>query len=81
MPIPLDCIDGFNEAYYGRPERLLEPSARRSCSAWSFVASDAVARFETTLRRDLHSGAWDAMYGHLRAQPELDGSLRLVVRG
>src|SRR5262245_30223394 len=22
VPIPFDCCDGFNEAYYGRPERL-----------------------------------------------------------
>jgi ubiquinone/menaquinone biosynthesis C-methylase UbiE len=28
VPIPLKCRDGFNEAYYGRPERLLEPAAR-----------------------------------------------------
>src|SRR3954453_1928440 len=37
IPIPLDCIDGFSEAYYGRPERLLEPDVRRAMSAWSFV--------------------------------------------
>jgi len=28
VPIPLHCKDGFNEAYYGRPERLLEDGAR-----------------------------------------------------
>jgi hypothetical protein len=37
VPVPLDCTDGFNEAYYGRPEALLDPAARQSCSAWSFV--------------------------------------------
>jgi len=30
--IPLDCTDGFQEAYYGRPEALLGPEARRACS-------------------------------------------------
>src|SRR5262249_48603093 len=25
LPIPFACVDGFSEAYYGRPERLLEP--------------------------------------------------------
>jgi SAM-dependent methyltransferase len=25
VAIPLDCADGFNEAYYGRPEALLDP--------------------------------------------------------
>ncbi|KZE89940.1 hypothetical protein AVP41_02742 [Microbacterium sp. TNHR37B] len=28
---------------------------------------------------DLDSGVWDARYGHLRALPRFDGSLRLVV--
>jgi hypothetical protein len=72
---------GVGYAQHGRPERLLDPDARRSCSAWSFVAPAAVARFEARLRRDLETGAWEAKYGHLRTQPELDGSLRLIVRG
>ena len=36
MPIPLDCEDGFVEAFYGRPEALLDPEVRRSQSAWAF---------------------------------------------
>jgi hypothetical protein len=37
VPIPIDCTDGFNEAYYARPHRLLDAGARQACSAWSFV--------------------------------------------
>ncbi|MGE0551696.1 MAG: class I SAM-dependent methyltransferase [Kofleriaceae bacterium] len=79
VPIPLDCTDRFNEAYYGRPELLLDPAARRACSAWSFVDTSVVSRFEAHLRRDLDSGAWGATHGHLRTQPQLRGSLRLIV--
>jgi len=79
VPIPLDCRDGFNEAYYGRPERLLDPGARLVCSAWSFVAPEAVARFEARLGEDLASGAWDRRYGALRGQPSFDGPLRLII--
>ncbi|WP_342361993.1 class I SAM-dependent methyltransferase [Terrarubrum flagellatum] len=79
VPIPLDCADGFNEAYYGRPEMLLNPAARLACSAWSFVSDEATQRFETTLRNDLASGAWDRKYGHLRAQSKFGGSLKLVI--
>ncbi|WFR67435.1 hypothetical protein P9139_02410 [Curtobacterium flaccumfaciens] len=25
LPIPFTCVDGFSEAYYARPERLLDP--------------------------------------------------------
>jgi hypothetical protein len=79
VPVPLDCADGFNEAYYGRPEMLLDPAARRACSAWSFVDPAAVARFEAELRRDLDSGAWDAEFGALRRQPAFEGALVLIV--
>jgi hypothetical protein len=79
VPIPLDCTDGFNEAYYGRPEMLLEPGARLSCSAWSFVDQPVVRRFERDLGNDISSGAWDERYGPLRTKPFFEGSLKLIV--
>ncbi|GAA0310363.1 class I SAM-dependent methyltransferase [Kineococcus aurantiacus] len=78
VDVPLGCVDGFSEAYYGRPELLLDPGARRANSAWSFVGPDVERRFERTLRADLASGAWDREFGHLRRQPSFAGSLRLV---
>ena len=63
---PVRCADGFNEAYYGRPEALLDRSARRSCSAWSFVPDEVHERFERALGRDLADGSWDRDHGHLR---------------
>jgi SAM-dependent methyltransferase len=79
VPVPLDCTDGFNEAYYGRPEALLEPAARRSCSAWSFVSAAVHDRFARDLSRDLSDGTWDDRYGHLRTRPSFAGSLILAV--
>ncbi len=79
VPIPLHCRDGFNEAYYGRPERLLDDGARLACSALSFVTPDSARASVDRLRADLASGAWDARHGALRTQPSFDGSLRLVV--
>lgn len=79
IPIPLDCTDGFGEAYYGRPEALLDPGARRANSAWSFVDAEVGERFERSLRADLDSGRWDAEHGELRSAPTFDGSLRLIV--
>ncbi len=78
VPIPLDCTDGFNEAYYGRPEALLDPAARRSCSAWSFVGPEVHDRFTRDLQDDLADGTWDRRHGQLRSQPTFDGSLILV---
>jgi hypothetical protein len=79
VPIPLDCSDGFNEAYYGRPEMLLDPRARLACSAWSFVGDHVVRRFEQALGHDLSSGRWDQRYGPQRTQPFFEGSLKLIV--
>jgi SAM-dependent methyltransferase len=79
VAIPLDCTDGFGEAYYGRPERLLDPRARKACSAWSFVDPSVTNRFTAELIRDLGNGKWDAEYGHLRVQPQFEGSLKLII--
>ena len=79
VPVPLNCKDGFNEAYYGRPEALLDENARLACSSWSFVPKEAVDRFVRELSADLESGRWDERFGHLRSQPFFDGPLRLVI--
>lgn len=79
VPVPIDCTDGFTEAYYARPERFLEAEVMAAQSAWNFVDEAAVARFKRTLAGDLESGAWDAKYGASRSTPTFDGSLRLVV--
>lgn len=78
VPVPIDCVDGFTEAYYARPERFLDPAVRGSQSAWGFVDEAATARAVDRLRADLATGEWDRRYGHLREQPEFLGSLRLI---
>jgi SAM-dependent methyltransferase len=80
VPIPLDCSDGFNEAYYGRPEQLLIPEARAACSAWSFVPQTKVDAYTDDLARAIDSGEWDARHGDLRRRLSFEGSL-VVVRG
>jgi hypothetical protein len=79
VPIPHDCTDGFTEAFYARPEALLDDGVRRSQSAWTFVEPAAQQRSMDSLRRDLASGKWDERYGPLRTQPFYEGSLRLIV--
>lgn len=78
LPIPFGCLDGFNEAYYGRPELLLDSGARLANSAWSLVGDQVEARFESDLRHDLDSGEWDRKHGHLRHTPHFTGSLTLL---
>jgi SAM-dependent methyltransferase len=79
VPIPSDCIDGFTEAYYARPEAFLDDDVRRSQSAWSFVSEESQLRSVKALGDDLKSGAWDRKYGEWRTKPQFEGSLRLIV--
>ncbi|WP_131785634.1 methyltransferase domain-containing protein [Protofrankia symbiont of Coriaria ruscifolia] len=78
VTVSIDCVDGFTEAYYARPEAFLDPAVRRSQSAWGFVDADVTERAVAQLRDDLESGVWDRRYGALRHQPEFHGSLRLI---
>lgn len=45
VAVPLDCVDGFTEAFFGRPEAFLDAEVRRSQSAWRFVDPAVMARF------------------------------------
>ncbi len=79
VPIPIDCPDGFTEAFYARPEQFLDPEVRRAQSAWGFVDEAVASRAVESLRQDIDSGRWDARHGALREQPEFVGALRLIV--
>jgi SAM-dependent methyltransferase len=79
VPIPLDCADGFGEAYYGRPEAFLEAGVRAAQSGFVKTDQAAVLRGVERLAADLESGAWDARHGALREQPQRDGAIRLIV--
>jgi SAM-dependent methyltransferase len=79
IPTPGDCVDGFFEAFWRRPEALLDPAVRAAQSMWALLAPETERRIVDRLRTALDSGAWDAEHGHLREQDAFDGALRLVV--
>ncbi|MFL5845312.1 MAG: class I SAM-dependent methyltransferase [Solirubrobacteraceae bacterium] len=79
IPTPADCADGFFEAYWNRPEALLDPEIRASQSMWALLDDGVEQRIVERLRGALESGAWDAEHGHLREQDAFDGALRLVI--
>jgi hypothetical protein len=56
--IPWDCVDGFYEAYWRRPEAYLDESVRRGMSVWARVGPAAEQRAVRDLRADLESGRW-----------------------
>lgn len=76
---PGDCRDGFFEAFWRRPEQLLDPQVRSAQSMWALLDPSVEEAMVGRLREALASGAWDAEHGHLRARDSFDGSLRLVI--
>lgn len=79
IPIPLDCTDGFQEAFYGRPEAFLEKEVRLSQSAWGFLPVGYEDILVKRLADALTSGKWDEEYGNHRTLPSFTGALRLVI--
>jgi SAM-dependent methyltransferase len=79
IPTPGDCLDGFFEAFWRRPEALLDPAVRSAQSMWALLEPGVEERIVERLAVALDSGAWDAEHGHLRQQDSFDGALRLVI--
>jgi hypothetical protein len=76
---PGDCTDGFFEAFWRRPEVLLDPEVRRAQSVWALLEPGVEQSIVERLTTALDCGKWDAEHGYLREQRELDGALRLVI--
>jgi SAM-dependent methyltransferase len=79
IPTPGDCVDGFFEAFWRRPEALLDPAVRGAQSMWAMLDPGVEEQIVARLSAALGSGAWDAEHGYLRSQDSRDGALRLVV--
>jgi SAM-dependent methyltransferase len=78
IAIPLDCTDGFQEAFYGRPEAFLDGEVRNAQSAWGFLDESTHAQCVERLRADLSSGRWDELYGEHRTLQSFAGAYRMV---
>jgi SAM-dependent methyltransferase len=79
VPLPADCTDGFNAAYWRRPRAYLDPQVWRPMSALSLIPDGDRQEGMRRLRADLDSGQWHRRWGHLLALPELDLGYRVIV--
>lgn len=79
VPIPADCTDGFNAAYWRRPHAFLDPRIWRSMSALALIPDADRERGMRQLRADLETGEWERRWGHLLALDELDLGYRVVI--
>jgi SAM-dependent methyltransferase len=77
--VPRDCQDGFQGAFWERPEAYLDPAVRRGMSSFALLAPEVVKRGLERLAADLRSGQWEARFGHLRSRRSMDLGYRLII--
>jgi SAM-dependent methyltransferase len=78
IEIPYDCTDGFMCAYWRRPERYLDPNARKAISTFSRISE--LQEGLNKLHDDIKSGEWSKKYNHLLEKESLDLGYRLIVK-
>ena len=79
--IPHDFTDGFQAAFWRRPEMYLDPEVRSASSTFASLSPELVLPGIERLRRDLETGEWHATYGELLAQETMDFGHRIVIAG
>jgi SAM-dependent methyltransferase len=77
--IPWDCVDGFFEAYWRRPEAYLDHHVRRGMSVWNRVGPEVEQRAVRDLGDDIASGRWAERNRDLVDLDSAELGLRLLV--
>lgn len=78
-PVPHDCIDGFQGAWWRRPERYFDPLVRAGISSFHRLSEDELSDGLTRLRSDLDDGTWSERNSNLLNLDELDLGYRIIV--
>ncbi|MBC3841392.1 methyltransferase domain-containing protein [Streptacidiphilus sp. 4-A2] len=81
FPIPHDFTDGFQIAYWRRPEFFLDPVVRQASSTFAQLPADVVEPAIARLREDLGNGSWARRYADLLARDSVDYGYRLLIAG
>jgi SAM-dependent methyltransferase len=79
--IPHDFIDGFQGAFWRRPEMFLDPEVRAASSTFASLPPELVEPGIEQLRHDLQTGEWHATYAELLGQENADLGHRIVIAG
>jgi SAM-dependent methyltransferase len=79
VPIPADCRDGFEAAFWRRPHAYLDPKACQAMSALALISDADREAGARALRADLESGEWQRRWGDLLDRDEFDLGYRVVI--
>ena len=79
--IPHDLTDGFQAAFWRRPEMYLDPSVRAASSTFASLPPEVVEPGIRRLGDDLESGRWYDRYSDLVTRDRMDYGYRIVIAG
>jgi SAM-dependent methyltransferase len=79
--IPYDFTDGFQAAFWRRPEMYLDSEVRSASSTFASLSPELVLPGIERLRRDLETGKWHETYRDLLTQDKMDFGHRIVIAG
>lgn len=79
VPVPHDCTDGFQAAYWRRPEMYLRADVRAAISSFAQLPVSVVERSIQKLKLDIENGTWHERYSHLKALESADFGYRLII--
>lgn len=79
VPIPHDLQDGFQGAYWRRPQAYLEEATRACISSFARRERAALQPGLLRLRQDLLSGDWTKKHGECLTKHTMDLGYRMVI--
>ncbi len=78
FPIPYDFTDGYQPAFWRRPEAFLDPAIRAASSTFATLSDEVVGPAIRRLEADLASGAWQRRHKDLFNRHAVDYGYRLI---
>ena len=79
--IPHDFTDGFQAAFWRRPEMYLDPEVRTASSTFASLPPELVEPGIERLSSDLQTGKWRETYGELLTLESADFGHRILIAG
>ncbi len=81
FPIPWDFSDGYQPAFWRRPDAYLDPVVRAASSTFASLPASVVEPAMGRLRQDLESGIWRERHQDLLEAEAVDYGYRLLIAG
>jgi SAM-dependent methyltransferase len=79
VPIPDDCLDGFQGAFWKRPVAYLDPEVRGRMSGFAQAPRHSYEDGLARLAADLSDGTWQREHAALMERDNMDLGYRLVI--